>query len=340
MEVMRWRRSAAAAGLLAIAIAPGLVRAAAVSEVPVGTSLEAWYHVAPTEAGVVPSAGGVSPPPVPEGLPAVSPFPAHRLQVGLAAGVETARTYLRLATGSVSGDIVGGTLTLNVDPDPRSGSVTPEAAGLRLCLSATPAAAAEGAIGGLPPVNCSVSSEGTFAAGDGPTFTFDLAPFATDLGGSALVVVPSGADATARESWRVAIRGTDPADPASRIQAVLAVEETDSDSFEADFGDAGTFDFSTDSTDFDFEGTPGGSVSFDEGQLSMPEPAPQQLAAAPAAGAAQPSPDVGRAAPLAFLPEGFAYSGVFLLPLALVGTLGWFGANLTRPVSDTHSEAL
>lgn len=301
-------------------------RAAAPREIEVGTALESWYHVNPVnDPSLLPPAAGLEPPEPPEGTSGASPFPEGNLHVGVTAGVETARSYLRLATSALSGEIIGGALRLPLKTESESGAVSPEAAELLVCFSPDPGPDdMAGGTGALPEVDCSVSSSAVADAANPQFLTADLSPFGGLLEVGGLALLPGRSDVADQETWRAVIQGSDPADPTSGVRATLTVvvpEPTGGPS--VDSGDVGAFD---DSTEFDFSAPP----SFAPPPAELAPPAPVEMA--PPAPVTDEVPVAS--GPFAFVPEGgFAYSAVLLLPLSLAAALGWFGTNLTRPIS-------
>src|SRR5207244_8268599 len=107
-------------------------------------------------------------------------WPAGALHVGLSAGVEDARTYLKLDLGPVPSDatLTGGTLTLPIAPA-ADGTSSPEAAKVVVCFATAPFAASQGSPAPPPAVDCTTSAPAQFAAGPPPVLTVDLAPFAS-----------------------------------------------------------------------------------------------------------------------------------------------------------------
>ncbi len=182
-------------GMLA-ATAPG--QGADLSTVEVTTNHESWYHVTPLNApSALPPAGGVRPPSVPPEVPAISPFAANRLQVGLAGGVESARTYLKLAAGAIDGEVVGGVLRLPLDLDPAAGSLLPESAGLVACVARGFDVEAEGSFGPMPAVDCATTSPAVLGEGPDPVLLVDLAPFGFLVQTEGIALLPSAAEITA-----------------------------------------------------------------------------------------------------------------------------------------------
>jgi hypothetical protein len=150
-------------------------------DVTLGTEAEAWYQL--TRVNTCNSPVGCLPdtlPALPElpDLPiAPTVFPADTLHVGWAAGVELARSYLKLDTSSLpqGAKLVGGELVVPLLADPTQGTLLAESAGVKACLvtgSITDGVA--GSLSAAPGLDCSVSSP---LNADGEKFTVDLQPF-------------------------------------------------------------------------------------------------------------------------------------------------------------------
>lgn len=312
MAVMRrWRAVAVGCLVLAAVVLSTDGRALEPRRFAVGTTSESWYNSLPVE--------------LPLALPALSLFPAGNLHVGVVAGQETARSYVRLAAGDLPGDVIGGTLVLPLVTDPTSGSFLPETAALRVCLAEkTGDDGVEGASPPAPAVDCGTSSAAEFVEGDRPAFTVDLGPFGSLLSDYGLALLPDPGVAPT-SVWRVVVKGFDPATPSEGIHGLLDVLVPElgpaSESEFAAPADPEFGNFDLDSSAFvageSFE-------AFTPAPLGDPDPSVEELEVA------QPV-EAFPAAPIAFLPDGFSYPAVLLMPLALLAALGWFGSNLTRP---------
>src|SRR3954451_18415620 len=89
---------------------------------------EAWYAAAPIDVCTTPL--GCPPDQVP-----TSPYPAGSLHVGVAAGQETARSYVQPDFNQPTGaTLLSGTMTLHVDTRQSDGSLPPESAKILACL--------------------------------------------------------------------------------------------------------------------------------------------------------------------------------------------------------------
>jgi len=251
------------------------------------------------------------------------------MHVGVTAGIEEARTYLKFEPATPEGSTqTGGTLTIPVGPT-GDGSSAPETATVVACLAVAPFSPGEGTVAAPPAVDCTTTSAATYAAGPPATLTVDLTPFLVrwrDGGannGIALVPAPNAAPAA---TWHVAFSAHDrtgsavpppgielhfdgtPAPPAASTDAPSAVDEPATDVII----------------------TPGSGIT---GLLGAPVFAPPASAASPIVGQSK-SPDVvssprlvGRVGP------GFAYPVVLAAPLVLLALAGYLGWALTQPVA-------
>jgi hypothetical protein len=277
--------------------------------------IEAWYHTTP------------APPPGPTGILLVNPYPAETLHVGITAGVEDARTYVSLDLAAIPGDkqIVGGVLTLPLNLDPAAGSLRPETATMIACFAPDPGVKTEGSPNAPPPADCSakvpvVHSDSPFST---PRFTVDLSPFASTIGqfgsglrSGAIAIMPNDAARSSAATWHVAFYGkNNPNQGAEKISATIfyddAIATSDSD-----------FDF-----DFGVEESFGDEFGGSSTELSSPLAfAPQEN---PTTAASPQRPDVRTQAGV-FDEGGSAYlSWVLLVPIALLGFIGYFGRALT-----------
>jgi hypothetical protein len=287
--------------LVGLAVVPGNpARAETTAARP---EMEAWYAASPTCALPIGCGPG-------QGLPALPRYPAATLHVGLTAGIEDSRSYLKLGLGDVptGARLTGGTLTIPV-AGPEAGTVTPEMAQVLACFTSSEVVASEGSFATPPAVDCTTSALATFAAAPSPTFTVPLAAFAArwaegDINnGIALVPAPG---ATPGASWHVAFA-------AGTAAATVEYETGSGESVPVEPEPS----FDGDST---FEALPLGDVL---------TPGPPLASAAPIVDQAR---QPARAAPVVSVGgPGFAYPVVFALPLVLLGLGGYLGWALTRP---------
>jgi hypothetical protein len=287
----------------------GAMPAARAGTVTVPTSVEAWYA----------------------SLPSAGARPADTLHAGVTAGIEDSRSYLALDLDAVGdAEVLGGLLRLPIDA---ASSQAPEGAAMSLCLAGSPGPEVEGSTGPPPPVDCSVTSKLTLAAG---AFTADLAPFAASLRTAGLAIVPVAAPGA---SWHVTFWGRANRSPgASPITA--AVERRDPPATTPTTAANGSSATPTATTDDHLDGVREPSrPAFASPETAFASPAPFALppavdAASPALGTsagdgtAIAAPVVRRSLPTGVVPPN---SLAFALPLVLLVLAGYLCAALTRP---------
>lgn len=293
----------------------GSAPARADTEVIVPTAKESWYFTTPVAA--------------PPGAPALSPYPAGTLHVGVSGGQEDSRSYIALDLGSLPADaeMTGGTLVLPVAPA-AAGTRSPESARLRVCRADDPDEDVEGSTAPPPAADCSLSADAEYDA-DASVFEADLAQFIGFLdGGLAIVPRPPATE----ESWHVAFHGREAeGEDAEPITARLELEDA-GDAFEAPpFFDSGAF-----GADVHPEATFGQSAP--DPLLGGPV-APAPRSSPPPTAEVPPAEDgearvVGRPIVLG-TSDGFKYSVIFLLPLLLLVAVPYFGHALTAPLVPT-----
>ncbi len=300
----------AAAAWLAPAAVAGNAHASAHS-VTVPDAAEAWYSSLPINTCTSPV--GCAP-----SLPAVSPFPAGTLHVGVVVGGEISRSYLqpdlsRLPAGAKA---TGGTMTLPVATSPTDGTLNATAAELLACLVTKPFAPdAAGSTQPPPGTDCLVSAVPQYDAAK-TQLVINLAPFLTAWGhgraedGIALVPSPSRVQQT--DAWQLTIEGR-AATAGPYVQSTLAYTTPP----------ASTSPSITDTA------PPPGSVSVP----APPMPLPSAAAIPPSAPAPQVAPQsepVVQAAAPVLSRHGFQYPLAFLLPLALLAGGMFFTRLFTR----------
>jgi hypothetical protein len=204
--------------------------ASADSDLTLTPTVEAWYQPNPTcltPAGCVTS---VAPPVIPPvelpSLPAANPYPAGSLHVGVTAGTETARSYLRFPFEQLVGKTVtGATLTVPLDVAPQGGSTTPEASKVALCeTSSSGITATEGTIDAPPSSDCTATVRATYVATPAPHLQATLGAMAADLPGiTGLVLLPDKAKTGQSDAWQVAFSAHTRTDAAKTAPASLTV---------------------------------------------------------------------------------------------------------------------
>ena len=298
------------------------LRGARADTTTASTTEEGWYRTPPT--CVLPVGCGPT-----DSLPPVSQYPAGTLHVGVFAGTEEARTYLKLDLGVIpaGGRVRGGTLTLAVAPA-ADGTASPETAQMLACWVNAPFAAAEGSLATPPSIDCANAPLVTYVAGPPAVFTIDLANFASRWAagetndGIAVVPVPGqGPGATWHVAFSARTRAGSDVPPA---RATLEYEPPQASEPEVapPIVDEPSFD------EFEVE------VPFTESPLLALSPPP----ASPAA------PILAETrAPDSFTPvfaeggPGFAYPIVMVAPLVLLALGGYLAWALTQPVAQADS---
>lgn len=290
------RRLVMLGALVALAFAPSLpARADSASAKP---EAEAWYAQAPTcstPLGCLP-------------LPPLSNYPAGTMHIGVRAGFEESRTYMRLDLSGVPSDAAlrGGTLTIPL-AESDAGTLSPEAATVDACFAFAGFEPAEGSTQTVPAVDCFTSARATYNPGPPATLTVDLAPFAARWAagepndGIALLPAPGAAPGT---TWHVA------------------------------------FTSGSSAANLEYDPAPAGAPALEDTP-------PLEDTVFPALPVDAFTPPVASAAPIVAQAEqpqrvqpafsittgGFEYPMVFALPLLLLALGGYLGWALTRPVS-------
>jgi hypothetical protein len=314
---MRHRRLlVVVAAFAAIGFAPTM--SAHADTTTAATTDEAWYAPPPTCA--LPTGCGPT-----DSAPAVSRYPAGTLHVGVEAGFEEARTYLKLNLGSVpaGASLTGGTLTMPVAPS-ADGTSSPDTAQVVACRVTGPFAAVEGSPAPPPPVDCGTTTTAHYAAGPPAILTVDLSPFTASWSagepntGIALLPVSSGPSAS---TWDLAFsartRTGSQVPPASASlvyePAPSEPDVTESTTPEISSVDTGVSDL-------------GGLTAPVDSNLSLPPATPAPVAQIIAQSKRPTVPIVQVSGP------GFAYPVILALPLLLLALGGYLGWVLTRPV--------
>jgi hypothetical protein len=184
---------------VALATVPFLASAgqAAAASTTLRPTADAWYATSPACAQLPLGCGS---------SPTTTSYPDGTLHLGATGGQEAARVYLAFSTAELAGaDLVSASLVLPIDAE--AGTNAPETSAVTVCLvpgrlpTPTPSTA--------PPVDCSVSSVGSYLPGPPATVEVDLAPFASRLrsGSLALAVIPTPVTATSAvtDTWSLAL---------------------------------------------------------------------------------------------------------------------------------------
>ncbi len=325
---------AAALGGALLAATPALAVAPAAGSssgtVTAAVAADSWYRPQPstctTPAGCAPAVG----------VPPASQYPADTLHVGVLAGQEEARTYLALDLSAMpfGATVESGTLTLPIGTAAPNGDGTLQAASakVKVCLSAAKVDdAAKGSIAVPPTLDCSVSAAATMtpAVGTAPAaLTVDLSAFAAALSSgspTALAVLP--ADGAAQtDAWDLAFSShsrkgsTVPAPSALLTVTTLAATDTPLVASAPPVAVA-----------------VGNGTSFAAPPLQAPAALPVSVGlvapAAPAIAAGAPTQARASLVPASLVSVGYAYPGVWLLPLVFLAGLAWLGRAMTRELA-------
>jgi hypothetical protein len=317
---------------VAVALAAPALAEAGTGTATVGVASDAWYAVSSActagPTGCLPAA------------PPVSAYPAGTLHIGVAAGQEESRTYLALNLSALpSGTtLVSGLLRLPVG-SAQEGSRVPDTATLQACL-ATGAFAdtVDGSPEAPPKVDCKAASavaKYVAAAGTQPEMlTIDLAPFvaalATGTASTGIALLPA-ADTPPETAWHVALSAHERSVPAAqRVSATVSY---------ASAGKGGAVaDPVPDAAPPAATPPESGSISF--GAPPLVPVTPAQAPSTPISMGTAASGPVGPTAPVSAAPAqavgvigGYAYPGVFLLPIIFAAACGWLARALTRDLA-------
>jgi hypothetical protein len=294
------------AGLVGLALVPsGPARAESASARP---EVEAWYATPPTCALPVGCGPGQT-------LPTLSRYPAGSLHVGVTAGAEDSRSYVKLGlSGIPSGaSVTSGSLTIPV-AGTDAGTSSPETAQVVACFVTSTVTDSEGTFAAPPTADCSTTAPATYAPGPPAVLTVDLTSFAARWAAgeanNGIALLPAAAPAPGT-TWHVAF---------TKRTATAAFQYSPASTGDVSpvLEPAPVFDDSA-----AFAGLP----------LIGPVVAPPRSSAAPVVEQAQ---RPTRLAPVVSVGgSGFAYPAVFALPLLLLGLGGYLGWALNRPALPT-----
>lgn len=235
MRTVRLVTAALVAGSASFGFVP-LALAGTTSQT-VAPTAEAWFQGNPTcgtPAGCVskdllPVQPPVEPPaPVP-----TSPWPAGTLHVAVAAGIETARSYLSFPLSPGEATVSAATLDVPLDTAPTSGSMSPEAAKVLVCSFFSTLTPSAGSLDTPPDADCSTGAEATYVATPAPHLHADLGSMHAELeDGAGLVLLPDATKAAQTDVWHLVFSAHDRADAARTAPAALALTLTEQDAQE------------------------------------------------------------------------------------------------------------
>lgn len=288
---------------------------------------EGWYQPNPTcgtPAGCV--APGTLPATPPTPLPPVSPFPARTMHIGLSAGQETARSYLGIDFADVPGDITGGSLTVPLDVAPADGSISPETAKVQVCLTSDPISSVDASFDQPPKADCTHSVPASYVATPQPHLSADLSGI-TDalLDATGLALLPDATKAAQTDSWRVVFSAHDRTDAAKTAPA--SADLTIADTTDTSGDTSGDFPVVAPTEPPQAAGPPVGT-GFAGPPLQAPAPVPTAPAVLPTT-----APSQQVAAP-GTITVGYAYPGVWLLPLGFLVLVPAAARALTKDLSE------
>ena len=311
MTRSRTRRAAVVAALLFGLAAAAFGRA---SQETVVSSLEAWYQPGPTSA---------LPLPTPVALPAPSPYPAGTLHVAWASSAETARSYLAFPVRGLR--LSAAELTVPLDVDPANGDAQSSTALVRACLATGELTKVEGATSEPPSVDCTSNTVLKYVATPAPHLVGDLAPLLVGLATSPGIALLPVEDQPPSSTWRVTFSAHDRADDGKTPPASLRLTIDDEPTpttvapvtglgevprkplTESDLPPASTLD-----------------------APSLADEAPFEV---PASTSTTTAPASARSvAPAGFVSRtvGYAYPGLWLLPLVLLVAVPLIARELTK----------
>lgn len=197
-------------GLLVALAVPTVVFAVsepvAADTLDTGLAAAAWYAPLPT-CGLATGCAV-------DGLPSDDQYLEGTVHVGITAGVEAARTYLKLDTSSMPAGSIIRTAIL-VLPVASSGDGSSNASHAELLACSAPAgfAPSSGSRSTPPPVDCGVSAPAKYASEPVPQFTINLQRFVDAWGAGApdngIVLMPAAAATEAHATWHVSFWTTD-----------------------------------------------------------------------------------------------------------------------------------
>jgi len=288
-RLRRWALGVPALGTAFIGGSVGAVEGA-----PVTPAAEAWY---PTGIGVV----------------AAPLYPAETLHVGVAAGQETDRTYLRFDLPALPSGAELDAVTLTVPVSTDAGTSAAETAEIAACRVS--GQVEDGATGEPPAAECDGAPAASFVAGDDPSFTVEVTALAGRTSAQ-LALVPSGG-----EQWHV---GFDSRQRQGGRPATVTVSYTEAPPTTTTTVTATTVPEPVAPSPPTLEPPSGGPPPDVRDFLPGPVAAGQAIAEE----AEAPSP----VQTIVTTSGSFRYPAVFAVPLALIVLVAIAGDGLTRPV--------
>ncbi|MCW2778743.1 MAG: hypothetical protein JWN17_2468 [Frankiales bacterium] len=303
---------------------------------------EAWYQV---NATCQTPAGCQAPPALPPApaLPVAPPVPvpgapvvAGTLHIGVVAGTETARAVLGLPVGMTGVAPTSATLEIPLDVDPADASAAPETAKVLGCLTAAPLTDGEARVDAPPATNCGHVVALTYVARPEPHLQADLKPLLPFLrSATGLVLLPDRARLVPTEAWQAVFstthRGDSTKTPPAAFRFVVPAEQSAATPAVPDERPAAP----AAAVGVPLLGT-SAPIAVAEPELGGTTDAPP--AAAPAVADQIPAvlaPVADTVALQKTIRVGYAYPGVWLLPLAMLIVVPLVGRALTADLTPS-----
>jgi hypothetical protein len=194
----------------------------------VSSSAEAWYTTLPASSCSLPV--GCPPAPAPTAASAYTPGTLH---VGVLAGAESARAYVKLDLSRLPLDaaLTAGTLALPVSADQQAGNIAVDTAALRACLVTSPVTdGVEGGTGEVPKIDCGQAEAKVVGAATNAMFTVDLTHFlkawSSGVPNQGVALVPDESQAQDAH-WQVSFIGKKAtASPRTSARVSYVIEHT------------------------------------------------------------------------------------------------------------------
>jgi hypothetical protein len=273
-------------------------------------------------------------------VPPASPYPEGTIHVSVSSGRETARAYLAfdLTALPFDAEIDGGTVTLPLDTTPASGTALSDPLHMDACLVREKFKPVQGSFAKPPSVDCFVKSKARFDDKK-QTFSVDLKPFAAKwrTTKASLALLPGEKAIGNSETWHLAFsdakKKSDGVKPitAEILYSIVSPEDIDEPEPAPPVTDSSidTPDFTSSAPSISTGTSSAGS--FGHFDVAAPQEDLSSVATPEAAGAA--ATDTAAAEPVAlvgFPGPGFAYQGVWIVPLVFLLFGGSIGRVLTK----------
>ncbi len=187
-------------------------------------TVEAWYQLDPTCK--VPGCVGLGSLPTQPPAPP-SPFPAGSMHVAVAAGTETARSYMSFSLPLGDSLLSGAALNVPLDVSAADGSQTPETAKIAVCTFLGTIEPANGSIEPPPTADCSRGVSAAYVAAPVPHLHAELGTMLDMLSaGAGLALLPDAHQVAQTDAWHVTFSAHDRSDSAKTPPASLSITTT------------------------------------------------------------------------------------------------------------------